>query len=139
MWSRIAQPTTLRVKIEDHGQVEPALAGRDIGYIGQPDLIGSVGHKILVQQVCRHRQGMLAVGRAHPIAAWCPSSNTMPTHHPLDPLAADDLALGAQLGMDARRPISFAVVGVNPLDVVQQPTVGDLACALRPGPPSIVA
>ena len=27
-------------QVEDHGQVEPALAGRDIGNIGQPDFIG---------------------------------------------------------------------------------------------------
>jgi hypothetical protein len=49
-------------QIEDHGQVEPAFAGRDVSDIIQSDLIGPVGHKILIQQVCRHRQGMLAVG-----------------------------------------------------------------------------
>jgi hypothetical protein len=32
-------------QVEDHGQVEPALGGRDIGDIGQPDLIGPVGDK----------------------------------------------------------------------------------------------
>ena len=50
----------------------------------------------------------------------------MPAHHPLDPLAVDDLALGAQLGMDARRPISFAVMGVNPLDVASSPRLAIL-------------
>ena len=60
-------------QVEDHGQVEPAFAGRDVGDIGQPDLIGPVGDKILVQQVCRHREGMLAVGRANAIAARRPS------------------------------------------------------------------
>jgi hypothetical protein len=74
---------------EDRGQVEPALAGCDVG--GQPDLIWPVGHKILIQQVWRHRQGMLAVGRAHAIAARRSSPYAMLAHHPLDPLAANDL------------------------------------------------
>ena len=56
----------------------------------------------------------------------------MLAHDPLDPLAADGMALGAQLGMDARRSISFPVLGMNPPDVDQQLAVGDLAWALRP-------
>jgi len=52
-------------QVEDHGQVEPALAGRNVGDIRQPDLIGLVRDKILLEQVCRHRQAMLAVGCAH--------------------------------------------------------------------------
>jgi hypothetical protein len=42
------------------------------------------------------------------------------------------LAFGTQLGMDARRPISFPVVSMNPLDIAQELTIGDLARALRP-------
>jgi hypothetical protein len=53
-------------------------------------------------------------------------------HHPLDPLAADSLALGPQLGMDARRTVSFSIVGMKPLDIAQEFTIGDLAWALRP-------
>src|SRR5215470_19939747 len=59
-------------QVEDHGQVEPALAGRDIGNIGQPDFIGPVGDKILLEQVFCHGEGMLAVGCAHAIAARGP-------------------------------------------------------------------
>ena len=38
----------------------------------------------------------------------------MPAHDPFDPLAADGLALGAQLGVDARRSVSFPVVRMDP-------------------------
>ena len=76
-------------QIEDHGQVEPALASCDVGNVGQPDLIGPVGDKVLIQQVWRHRQGMLSVGRAHAIAAWRSSPEAMLAHHPFDPFAAD--------------------------------------------------
>src|SRR5256714_15094211 len=57
-------------QVEDHGQVEPTFAGRDVGDIRQPDLIGPVGYEIPIQQVGGYRQGMLAVGRAYALAAW---------------------------------------------------------------------
>jgi hypothetical protein len=41
----------------------------------------------------------------------------MLAHHPLDPLAADGVALGPQLGMDARRAISFPMASMNALDI----------------------
>jgi hypothetical protein len=48
----MAQPTTLASEqVADHGQVEPALAGRNVGDIRQPDLIGPVRDKILLEQV----------------------------------------------------------------------------------------
>ena len=96
------------------------------------DLIGPVGDKVLIQQVWRHRQGMLAVCRAHAIAAWCSSPDAMVTHHALDPPMADGLSFGTQLGMDARRAVSAPVVSMNPLDIAQEFTIGDLARALRP-------
>jgi hypothetical protein len=119
-------------QVEDHGQVEPALASRDIGDIGQPDLIGSVGDKVLVQQVFRHRQGMLAVGGADAKAAWRPRPDAVLAHDPCDPLTADGMALGAQFGVNARRPVSFPVLHMDPPDIGQQLAVGDLARALRP-------
>jgi len=56
----------------------------------------------------------------------------MLAQHPLDPLAADGLTLGAQFGVDARRPIPFPVPRMNPPDLDQQLAIGDLAQAVRP-------
>ena len=56
----------------------------------------------------------------------------MLAHDPLDPLATDGLALGAQFGMDVRRSISFPVLRMKPPDIDQQLTIGDRARALRP-------
>ena len=129
----MAQPITLRVnRSKDHGQVEPALAGRNVGDIRQPDLIGPVRDKILLEQVCRHREAMLAVGCAHAIAARRPRPETVLAHDPLDPLAADGLTLGSQFGVDARRSVSFLVLCMNPPDIGQQIAIGDLARAVRP-------
>jgi len=119
-------------QVEDHGQVQPALAGRDVGDIRQPDLGGLLGREIPIQQVFRDRQRMLAVGRAHAIAAWRVSPDAVPVHHPLDPLAADTLALSAQFGVDTRCPIPAPMIGVNPPDIAQPLAIGDLARAFRP-------
>ena len=56
----------------------------------------------------------------------------MPAHHPLDPLAADTLARGTQLGMNTWCPIPAPVLGMNPSDIARQFAIGDLARALRP-------
>jgi hypothetical protein len=85
-----------------------------------------------IQQVCRDRQRMLAVGRAHATAARQVSWDAVPAHHPLDPLAADTLAFGTQFGVDTRCPLSAPVAGMNPPDIAQQLAMGDLARAFRP-------
>ena len=123
--------TGWRSAIEDHGQVEPALAGRNVGDMRQPDLIGPMRDKILLEQVCRHWQAMLAVGCAHAIAARSPRPNTVLAHDPFDPFAADGLTLGPQFGVDARRSVSFPVLRMDPPDVDRQRTIGDLAWAVR--------
>jgi hypothetical protein len=104
-------------QVEDHGQVEPALAGRNVGDIRQPDLIGPVRDKILLKQICRHWQAMLAVGCAHAIAARRACPDTVLAYDPFDPLAADGLARAAQFGMDARRSVSFLVLRMDPPDI----------------------
>jgi len=41
-------------QVEDHGQIEPALAGRNLGDIRQPDLIWPVRDKILLERWRAH-------------------------------------------------------------------------------------
>src|SRR5437660_8123076 len=44
------------VEIHHRGQIKPAFLGPNIGYIGHPDLIGSLGWRSLGQQVRRRTQ-----------------------------------------------------------------------------------
>jgi hypothetical protein len=91
-------------QIEDYGQVEPALAGRNVGDVRQPELIGRRGHKIPIEQVGGERQRMDAVGRADAVTARHPRPDAMSAHDPRHPLAAGGPAFGTQLGMNARAP-----------------------------------
>src|SRR2546423_8265338 len=104
-------------QVEDHGQVEPTFAGRDVGDIRQPDLIGPVGCEIPIQQVGGYRQGMLAVGRAYAIAAWRGSPGAVPGHHPVGPAAADGFGPGTAPRMDTRGPLSAAVLRIEPAGI----------------------
>jgi hypothetical protein len=60
MGSRLAQPTRPAdhfsgEQVEDHGQIEPALTGWNVGDIRQPDLIGLRGREIPIRQIGRDR------------------------------------------------------------------------------------
>jgi hypothetical protein len=50
----------------DRGQIEPALIGLDVGYIGEPDPVRRSGGEVAVEQVRGDREVVPAVGRPHP-------------------------------------------------------------------------
>src|SRR5258705_10834554 len=65
--------------------------------------------------------------------------DTVAAHQSLDATAARPAALSPQLGMDARAAIAAIGVAVNPLDVVNELTIGGGSRALRAHPPGIIA
>ncbi len=67
---------------------------------------------------------MTAVGGAHPPWPRHEGPETVAAHQSLDATAARPAALSPQLGMDARAAIAAIGVAVNPLDVVDELTVG---------------
>ena len=109
--SRIAQPTIFRVNRSriTARYSQPSPVGISVISASQT-WSGFLGREIAIQQIGGNRQGMLAVGGTHAIAARHVSPDAMPAHDPLDPLAADALALGTQLGMNTWRPISAPMV-----------------------------
>ena len=58
---------------------------------------------------------------------------------PLDPASAHPAALSLQFGMDARAAIASAGVAMEPLDVVDEVTIGSGSPALLARAPSIIA
>jgi hypothetical protein len=50
-------------QIQEHGQIQPSLIGRDVGNIANPDMIRSINGKVLIQKVWRYRKVMPGIGR----------------------------------------------------------------------------
>ena len=87
-----------RPRIEDHGQVHKARLDRDVGYVRDPELIGTID-LLVASEIGENRTLVIAVGRDDvPSAAL--GLQAVLAHEPADLLAVDDKTLVAQLGAD---------------------------------------
>src|ERR1700758_3280837 len=100
------------VEIHHCGQIKPALIGLNVGDVGEPDLVR------------RGREVVTAVGSAPPSWPRHDGPDTVAAHQSLDAASARAAALSPQLGMDARAAIAAIGVAVNPLDVIDELTIG---------------
>jgi hypothetical protein len=83
------------------------------------------------------REIVTAVGGAHPSWSRHDGPDTVTMHQSLDVTAARPTALDSQFGMDARAAVAAFCVAINPLDVVDELTVGNGPLALRARPPGV--
>src|SRR6202023_1095130 len=127
------------VEVHDRGQIKPALISLDVGDVGEPDPVRRGGYEVALEQVRGNREVVTAVGGAHPSWPRHDSPDTVAAHQSLDATAACPTALGPQLGMDARAAIASAGVAMDPLDVVDEVTIGGGSPALRARAPGIIA
>src|ERR1700741_3028183 len=88
------------LEVQDAGQIEPALVGLDIGYVGEPDPVRRGGCEVALEQVRRDRKVVVAIGGAHPVWPRHDSPDTVMPHQSLDAAAARSTALSPQLGVD---------------------------------------
>src|SRR4029077_11804262 len=123
------------VRVHDGGQIEPAPVGLDISDVGEPDLVRRGGAEVPLDQVCRDREVVTAVGGSHPTWPRHDGANAVTAHQSLDAAAAHSAALGPQFGMDARAAVASACVAVDPFDVVDERTIGGGSPALRASAP----
>jgi hypothetical protein len=108
------------VKIQDGGQVKPALRGLNVSDVGQPDLVGSSGIGQLRQAVGRDGLVVLAVGGDHAVTALLAPANLLLAHQPADAVAPVPPAQLAQAGLDARTAISLPALLVDATDLPGQ-------------------
>src|SRR6201997_482886 len=127
------------VEIHDRSQIEPALIGLDIGDVGEPDPVRRGGDEVAFEQVRGDREVVTAVGGAHPSWPCRDGPDTVVAHQSLDATAARPAPLSPQLGMDARAAIAAIGIAVNPLDVVDELTIGGGSLTLWARPPGIIA
>src|SRR5262249_48038415 len=127
------------VEVHDRSQIKPALIGFDVGDVGEPDPGRRDGKEITLKQVRGDREIVTTVGGAHPSWPRHDGPDTVTAHQSLDATAARPTALDSQFGMDARAAIAAVCVAINPLDVVDELTVGNRPLALRARPPGVIA
>src|SRR4051812_45553159 len=117
------QPTISRVAILDGGQVQPALAGRDVRDVGEPDRVRPLGREVLVEQVGGDREVVPAVGRPRRPSAAPAGGEPHLAHEPRHPLATDPDALLSQLGVHARAAVGPSARGEDRPDPFAHPSI----------------
>src|SRR4029077_18327333 len=94
------------VEIHEHGQIEPALIGLDVGDVGEPDLVRRGGDEVALEQGRGDREVLTAGGEARPSWPGHDGPDAVAAHQSLDAAAARPAALSPQLGMDARAAVA---------------------------------
>src|SRR4051794_18792154 len=118
-----------RGHVLDRRQVQPALPGRDVRDVGQPDRVRLVGRELPVEQVGRDREAVAAAGRARDAAPAARDRQAALAHEPRHPLAADPDALRPQLGADPRAAVGPPAPGGDGPDPFAHPPGGPPAAA----------
>jgi hypothetical protein len=90
-------------QVLDGGQVEPALVGRQVGEVGEPDRVRPLGREAPPEEVRRDREVVPAVGGAGRPASPPAGGQAHLAHQPRHAPARVPPALAAQLGVDPRR------------------------------------
>src|SRR3954463_13950227 len=128
-----------RGHVLDRGQVQPALAGRDVGDVGQPDRVRSLGGEPPVEQVGRDREVVAAVGGPRDAAPPARDGEAALAHEPRHPLAADPDALRPQLGVHARAAVGAPAGLEDPRHPLAPPSVIAPAPARSAAEPGVEA
>jgi len=97
-----------RPGIEDGSQIDEACRDRDVGDVGDPELVRSVDHHAS-GPVRENRAIVIAVGGGDEPPAT-PRLQVVRAHEPAHPLAVDDDPLVAQRGADATIAVAFELV-----------------------------
>ena len=111
--------------VEDGGEVEPALAGRDVGQVGEPYLIGSCRLEVTGEPVGRDGIAVTAVGRPGATRQRSQPPQAGAAHQPLHAGSTDPTSMPAQGGVDAGRAVATAALGMDQPDVLGQGAIGD--------------
>ena len=111
-----------REQVEQHRQVKPALARRDVGHVTGPHLVGCLRVEVAVEQVGGDGMLVTRVGRVHE-TAFLPGHQAVFPHQPLDALLADADAAGTELAVNARAAIGAAPAHQGRPDLQQEPGV----------------
>ena len=124
--------------VEHGGQVQPSLAGGDVGHVAHPQDVEALLFETSLDQVRGGDRVGVGHGGAHSPTPTAPGQ-ALSGHKALHPLVIDDDAVAGQLGGDPRLPVAAAGLLVNEADLLDQAQSRPAAPAWVPppgGPPS---
>ena len=127
-----------REGIEHHGEIAPALRGREEGHIAHPELIGLSGGELLTHVIGTHRQPVVTVG-GDPEAPGLLAPNPVRLHQSRDPMAAAGEALAQQLPVHPGTPVGAIDRRVDLVHRPHQLPIGLGPAALAPLAPGVEA
>jgi hypothetical protein len=124
--------------VHHHGQVQEARPGRDVGDVGHPEPIATLGREVPVHQV-RGRTALRIPLRGGDLATPTGSPQPRLTHQASHPLAAHQLAASVQFGVDPRSPIRAPRTCVDSSDSCQKLHIGPRMRRARTTRPCVVS
>ena len=124
--------------VQHQGNIQPALCGRHVGNVGQPELVRRTGLEPTAHQVRFRGQRMTRVGRAHetPLATGL---KTFLAHQPMNAFGIDREAGRPQICRQAGTAILAAVTGETSSQFRNQPIIAAPPCRGSACPPGIEA
>src|SRR3990172_2721081 len=112
-----------RPYIEHHCEIQEAGPGRDVGDIRHPQLIGTVGLELAIDQVTGHGVGRVADRRAHE-ALWHHAAQARGAHEARHALLADeDAMIVGEFSVDVRRAVCTPRASMDRVDPRRQSDV----------------
>jgi hypothetical protein len=126
-------------RVLNRGKVQPPLPRPQIREVRDPQHVGLLRTELALDQVIGDANALHPDGCAPALAVHKPGDPGL-RHQPLDSLAADlDAVRHPELHMDPRAAVHATVLGVDLLDLLRQPRVGELPVRRRASRPLVVA
>ena len=127
------------VGVLDRGEVQPPLAGAQVGDVSDPEHVRAGPVEVALDKVGGRGDPRDPDRRLEPLAGP-DARDTGGFHQPGDPLARDpDLVLDPQLRVDPRDPVHAAALLMDQLDLLDQPSVSQRPVRRRPALPIVKA
>ena len=96
-----------RARVDDGSEKQPALIGRDVGRVADPQLVEFVAVELAFDEIGRRDLGRIGDRGAHP-APPTAAPEARSGHQPLDTLVVDDHAVAGELFGDTRLAVTAA-------------------------------
>ncbi len=110
--------------VENNGQVEKSGRGRDVGDVGHPELVPSLGCEVAIHQIRCRAHILIASRRDGTALTMTGTDQASFTHQAGNPLASMPSPVCPKLGMNTGRAIELPRTGVDGHDPLEQSSVG---------------